>query len=120
MHVVQIQVGDRMRKVFGKRTFEGTVVSLDVCNETHKTMYHVVYEDDDEEDFYKEQLRPFLYTTSNNGACNEPCTLTLITFSMVLTGIDPMLRAQQYLSRRQRAIALFTNYPVCVCVLCVL
>ena len=57
-----------MRKVFGKRTFQGTVVSFDVCNQTNKKMYHVVYEDDDEEDFYEEQLRPFLYRTSNNGS----------------------------------------------------
>ena len=66
-----------MRKVFGKRAFEGTVVSFDVCNKTSKRMYHVVYEDDDEEDFYGEQLRPFLYRTSNDGAYltnrNEPC-----------------------------------------------
>ena len=73
---IQIELGDRMRKVFGKRTFEGTVVSFDICNQTNKKMYHVVYEDRDVEDFYEEQLRPLLYKSSSNGAyhCNEPCT----------------------------------------------
>ena len=56
-----------MQRVFGKRVYQGTVVSFDICNKTGKNMYHVCYTDGDEEDLYEEQLRPLLHATSARG-----------------------------------------------------
>ena len=76
------------------RFYEGIVISRDFCNKTGKMIYHVYYpEDKDSEDLFEEQLRPLL--------CSD-----------VSSGADPMLRAQRYIARRKRAIALFTHYPV--------
>jgi len=51
-------------------------------------MWRVKYEDSDEEDLYAEELRP------------------------LLTPENPALRTQRYIKARQRAIDLFTYYPV--------
>ena len=51
-------------------------------------MWRVKYEDDDEEDLYAKELRP------------------------LLTKENPALRTQRYIKARQRAIDLFTYYPV--------
>ena len=55
------QVGDQMRKVFGDEVYEGTVVSFDEEKDSGTKLYHVIYNDGDEEDFYECQLRPLLH-----------------------------------------------------------
>ena len=77
-----------MHKKFGDKEFGGTVTSIDVEEGTSKTIYRVVYDDGDVEDFYSGDLDKLLYPQKS---------------------ID---KAQRYLEKRKRAIYLFKHYPV--------
>ena len=86
-----------MRRVFlvkkKRRKYPGTVVSIDEEEGTGKKLFHVRYDDGDEEDLYKADLLPLLYETNADE-------------------VDRNITADHYIARRQRAINLFSHYPV--------
>ena len=51
-----------MHKQFGDKEFGGTVTTIDVEEGSGKTIYGVVYDDGDVEDFYAGDLQKLLYT----------------------------------------------------------
>ena len=65
-----------MQKFFDGVRFAGTVVSRDVCNKTKKTMWHVLYDDGDEEDLFDEEIKKLLSKTSECNSLNNTRTRT--------------------------------------------
>ena len=61
---IHTQVGTRLQKFFDGECYAGTVVSSDVCKNTGKKMWHVRYDDGDEEDLFEEEIEPLLFQSS--------------------------------------------------------
>ena len=114
--------------------YDGTVVDIGEEKVNKKKIYKVLYTDGDMEDLYEKELCPLLYKTGayvgipiglglglgthgHHTIVIPPSTTLTHTRTHTLhhhhTGtVDPMLKVQEYLRQRKRAIAVFTHYPV--------
>ena len=105
-------MGSRLTKEFvtanGPMDFGGNVISMSTCKKTKQLMYRVRYEDGDQEDLYEKELRPLLVESRTFYPC---CKLVNHHLSHIHTYVEECM-ARRYVAAREKAIALFTHYPV--------
>lgn len=65
-------MGARVRKKFGTEYFSGTLDKIHEELHTKRTLYHVHYDDGDEEDFYAEDITPLLVKSAAGKTIPKP------------------------------------------------